>query len=59
LPRIFDRFVRADDTRTRPDGSGLGLAIVGAIINAHQGEVTVSSSPGSTTFTIRLPIEPS
>jgi signal transduction histidine kinase len=51
LPRIFDRFYRVDPTR--PGGAGLGLAIVKAIIEAHNGEITLQSTPGSgTTVTI-------
>jgi two-component system OmpR family sensor kinase len=56
LPRVFDRFVRADVARTRPDGSGLGLSIVAAIVQAHQGHVTVDSHAGATVFTIELPL---
>jgi two-component system, OmpR family, sensor kinase len=55
LPRIFDRFVRAELTRARPDGSGLGLAIVTAIVAAHRGVTEATSEPGATTFTITLP----
>jgi two-component system OmpR family sensor kinase len=51
LPRIFDRFVRADDARSGPDGSGLGLAIVAA----HDGTLTAESRPGNTTFSVTLP----
>jgi two-component system OmpR family sensor kinase len=56
LPRVFERFVRADDARSRTAGStGLGLAIAHAIIQAHGGAATASSRPGRTQFTIRLP----
>ena len=51
LGRIFDPFY----TTNANSGTGLGLAIVYGIIQEHGGEITVSSSPGSTTFTIRLP----
>ena len=57
-PRIFNRFVRAELSRARPDGTGLGLAIVSAIVNAHGGRVEVASEPGQTTFTVHLPVEP-
>jgi two-component system sensor histidine kinase BaeS len=56
LPHVFDRFWRADRSRTRETGgSGLGLAIVHGLVLAHGGTVTASSVPGAgTTFTIRL-----
>ncbi len=55
LPRIFDRFVRADNARSGPEGSGLGLAIVAAIVTAHDGSLRASSRPGATTFSVTLP----
>jgi two-component system sensor histidine kinase BaeS len=57
LPRIFDRFWRADKSRTRrTGGSGLGLPIARRLVEAHGGAVTATSVPGeSTVFTIRLP----
>jgi two-component system OmpR family sensor kinase len=57
-PRIFNRFIRAELSRARPDGTGLGLAIVAAIVAAHGGTVDVVSEPGSTTFSVRLPARP-
>ncbi|NLD76519.1 MAG: HAMP domain-containing histidine kinase [Acidimicrobiales bacterium] len=55
--RAFDRFYRADSSRSRPGGSGLGLAIVAAIAESHQGSATVDSSPGEgATFTLDLPV---
>ena len=56
--RAFDRFHRADTSRTRASGgAGLGLSIVAAIVAAHHGSVAMSSSPGvGTTVTVRLPI---
>jgi two-component system OmpR family sensor kinase len=55
-PEIFNRFVRGDSSRSRAAGStGLGLAIVAAVVTAHGGAVSVSSRPGRTTFTVRLP----
>ena len=52
----FERFVRGDASRTRgtEGGAGLGLALVQAIVTAHGGTVSLSSSPGSTTITVRL-----
>ncbi|HEX7306405.1 HAMP domain-containing sensor histidine kinase [Lentzea sp.] len=57
LPHVFDRFWRADRSRTRDTGgSGLGLAIVHALVKAHNGTITVESAVGrGTTFTITLP----
>lgn len=55
--RIFDRFFRVDDSRTRGHGgTGLGLSVVQSLVTAHGGTVTVSSEPGRTTFTVRLPL---
>ena len=57
LPTIFERFARGDSSRSRSAGStGLGLAIVQAVVTAHHGTVTVESEPGSTVFTVRLPV---
>lgn len=54
LPRVFDRFVRAEQARAG-EGAGLGLAIGQAIVTAHGGQLSVTSEPGSTTFTVSLP----
>jgi two-component system phosphate regulon sensor histidine kinase PhoR len=58
LPRIFERFYVADRARSRKlGGTGLGLAIVKHIINAHNGKVSVESTPGKgSTFTITIPV---
>ncbi|MEO7132697.1 MAG: sensor histidine kinase, partial [Vicinamibacterales bacterium] len=56
LPRVFDRQVRgqAQGSKAR---SGLGLAIVKRIVDAHGGNVTIQSTPGSgTTALVLLPI---
>lgn len=59
IPRVFDRFYRVDNNRTRDTGGvGLGLAIAHALVKAHDGEIEVAS-PGAgqgSTFTIRLPL---
>lgn len=57
LPHVFDRFWRAEKSRTRrAGGSGLGLAIVRKLTEAHGGSVQVASTPDKgTTFTLRLP----
>lgn len=60
LPTVFERFTRADTSRSRADaksgGSGLGLAIASAITGAHGGRIGVDSVPGRTEFTIELPV---
>jgi two-component system OmpR family sensor kinase len=53
---VFERFARGDSSRSRSAGStGLGLAIVHAVVTAHGGTVSVTSQPGRTAFTVRLP----
>jgi two-component system, OmpR family, sensor histidine kinase TrcS len=56
LPRLFERFVRADKSRTNGSGNGLGLAIVSSIVKAHHGSVTAESGSGRTVFRVRLPL---
>jgi two-component system, OmpR family, sensor kinase len=61
--RVFERFYRADASRTRrADGAkstGLGLAIVAALVRAHNGQVEVDETPGGgATFRVRLPLAP-
>jgi len=59
IDRIFDRFYRVAEERTRADGgSGLGLSIVKLAAECHGGAVSVASGPGKgSTFTVRLPLE--
>lgn len=53
LPRLFDRFYRGDASRQRTDeGAGLGLAITKSIINAHQGQISVTSNAYKTRFSL-------
>ncbi|GAA0396403.1 HAMP domain-containing sensor histidine kinase [Microbispora corallina] len=58
--RVFERFYRADPSRTRPSGgAGLGLAIVDSLVRAHGGTVSVRSEPGAgAAFRVVLPLSP-
>jgi two-component system sensor histidine kinase MtrB len=56
LPRVFDRFYKADPARPGGRGSGLGLAIARENARLHGGDLTVASPPGAgATFTLRIP----
>lgn len=58
LPHIFDRFYRADTSRTRSGskGYGLGLSLAKKIVELHDGELSVTSTPNvATIFTVLLP----
>ncbi len=58
LPRLFDRFHRVQNTRSRThEGSGIGLALVHELVKLHYGDVRVESAPGiGSTFIVRLPL---
>jgi PAS domain S-box-containing protein len=60
LPHLFERFFRVDDARNSDSGgAGLGLPIAHALIEAHQGRITVQSSLGKgSTFAVQLPLAP-
>ena len=61
LPKVFERFFRADTARTTggASGYGLGLAIAKKIIEDHKGTISVASKPGvETIFKIKLPRKP-
>ncbi|MEO5814193.1 MAG: HAMP domain-containing sensor histidine kinase [Gemmatimonadaceae bacterium] len=56
LPRVFDRFFRSDDARAGTQGAGLGLAIAQWIAHAHDGQLSLASSPDrGTTARFELP----
>jgi len=57
LPRVFERFFRADAARSQP-GTGLGLAIAKWIADVHRADLTVESQPGSgSAFTVAFPAQ--
>jgi signal transduction histidine kinase len=58
LPRVFERFYRADQSRYGGDGElGLGLAIAKAFVEAHGGKIGAENTPGSgATFVVDLPV---
>ncbi|MET3806698.1 two-component system OmpR family sensor kinase [Nakamurella sp. UYEF19] len=57
LPRLFDRFFREDESRSRENGgSGLGLSIVAAIVRSHSGRILAANARGGgLTMTVVLP----
>jgi two-component system OmpR family sensor kinase len=55
--RVFDRFYRVDKARSRDrGGSGLGLAVASSLVRAHGGTIELTGEPGSTVFTVSLPL---
>ena len=56
LPHLFDRFYRADESRTGGEGFGLGLAIAQSIAQTHGGSIGCTSAEGVTQFTVTLPL---
>jgi two-component system, OmpR family, sensor kinase len=57
IPRVFERFYRADQSRTGAGNAGLGLSICKAIIEAHGGTIEVESDAGAgSKFVVRLPV---
>ncbi|WP_130869079.1 sensor histidine kinase [Intestinimonas massiliensis (ex Afouda et al. 2020)] len=57
LPRLFDRFYRADPSRSRETGGyGIGLSTARAIVQRHKGKLTAAMEDGRVTFTARLPL---
>ena len=56
LPHLFDRFYRADESRTGGEGFGLGLAIAQSIAQTHGGNIGCTSAEGVTRFTVTLPL---
>jgi len=58
MPRLFERFYRVPDVRSRThEGTGIGLALVQELVRLHGGSITVDSVQGEgTTFTVRLPL---
>lgn len=55
--RVFERFWRSPSVKKQVPGTGLGLSIAYGIARAHNGELTMTSRPGRTTFRLALPIE--
>ena len=57
LPRLFERFYRADSSRGEQSGFGLGLSIADAITREHKGALRAESGGGVTRFTFSMPVK--
>ena len=57
LPRLFERFYRADASRGEQSGFGLGLSIAGAIAREHKGALRAESGGGVTRFVFTMPLK--
>ena len=57
LPRLFERFYRADASRGEQSGFGLGLSIAGAIAREHKGALRAESGGGMTRFVFTMPLK--
>ena len=56
LPRLFDRFYRADSSRSRKSGGyGIGLSIARAVTDGHKGKISTEYEDGTVCFTVTLP----
>lgn len=57
IPQVFSKFGRLDNPLVRQtEGTGLGLYITRSLVLALGGQISVSSQPGNTTFTVKLPV---
>ena len=55
--RLFDRFYRADESRSRETGgTGIGLSAAQAIVQLHKGSISAACEDGTIIFTVRLPL---
>jgi two-component system sensor histidine kinase MtrB len=57
LPRVFDRFAKADTARARSEGSGLGLSIARENARLHGGDIVAANTGTGARFELRLPRE--